>query len=85
MPRTARWPASVLLSQRGLNRIHSIKLRSSRVSTAVPERWPHTGKPVSKSWFLNGSCLRSRCSHALKPFYPKDPLKDRIFSPYEVR
>ena len=39
-------------------------------------------EPVSKSWFLNGNRLRFRCSHAHEPFYPKDPLPDRIFLPY---
>ena len=48
----------------------------------MPERRPHTGEPVSKSWFLNGNRLRFRCSHAHEPFYPKDPLPDRIFLPY---
>ena len=37
---------------------------------------------TDKSWFLNGNRLRFRCSHAHEPFYPKDPLPDRIFLPY---
>ena len=51
----------------------------------MPERRPHTGSPFPKSWFLNGNRLRFRCSHAHEPFYPKDPLPDRIFLPYAVK
>ena len=37
---------------------------------------------LMKHRLLNGNRLRFRCSHAHEPFYPKDPLPDRIFLPY---
>ena len=47
-------------------------------STFLEAHWD----TISAAWFLNGSRLRFRCSYARKPFYPKDPLHHRIFSPY---